>query len=120
MENFSRPPMIAPCSPLDLPIEVSEDPRQYLLRVELPGMDRQQVGVQVEGGMLRILGGHRPPSGESCVSYNPLNDTLQMRAMSALNLPEDVDPCSVVADFRGGVLLVRLPRISRGRSWWPC
>ena len=112
--------MIAPISPMDLPIEVSEDPRQYLLRVELPGMTRQHVGVQVEDGMLRILGGQRPPSGGSCVSSTPLKGTLQMRAMSALNLPEDVDPCSVVADVREGVLLVRLPRISRGRSRWPC
>ena len=112
--------MIAPFSKLDLPIEVSEDPRQYLLRVELPGMTRQHVGVQVEDGMLRILGGHRPPSAGSGISSHPLKGMLQMRAMGALNLPEDVDPCSVVADFREGVLLVRLPRISRGRSWWPC
>ncbi|MDB6140776.1 MAG: Hsp20/alpha crystallin family [Verrucomicrobiaceae bacterium] len=83
-----------------MPMAVYEEPRQYLLRVEFPGLAREQVGVRVEEGMLQIRGGQRPPS--------------------TFKLPGDVDPRSVVADFRDGVLQVRLPRLSLKRSWWPC
>ena len=100
----------------DMPMAVSEEPRQYLLRVELPGLARSQVGVQVQERMLHILGGRQQPV--SSRSENPGHREV----MSALRLPEDVDACSVVADFRNGVLQVRLPRTmsQRRRSWWPC
>ena len=90
---------------------VSEEPRQYLLKVDLPGWDREQVGIHVEDGMLQILGAQR--QGSSSFTGG------QHDVMSALSLPHDVDPCSVVADFRDGVLRVRLPRMSQKRSWWP-
>ena len=89
------------------PFAVQIEPLQYLLEVELPGMDKEDVGVQVEQGMLRIMNGaERARLGSGAV-------------VGAMRLPQDVATCSVVADFRGGVLRVRLPRSVQKRSWWP-
>ena len=102
-----------------VPVAVSEEPRQYLLRIELPGLAREQVGVLVENGMVRILSGNVPASGGHEVSSWQSEDSRHGKVMSVWSLPDDVEACSVVADFRDGVLNVRLPKVSRARSWWP-
>lgn len=99
-------------SPVEALVVVSEEPRQYLLKVELPGLAREQVEVDVEQDTLRIWGS----PAQSSFSPGPRRS---LEVMSAWKLPHDVDPCSVVADFRNGLLQVRLPRIVRQRSWWP-
>ena len=89
----------------DIPVAVQVEPRQYLLRMNLPGLAREEVGVQVEEGILRIVGRRSASSDVSGMLGNML-------------LPQDVATCSVVADFRDGILQVRLPRASLTRSWW--
>lgn len=101
-------------SPVEALVAVSEEPRQYLLKMELPGLAREQVEVDVEQDTLRIWSRPAQPSPSfGRASRQPLE------VMSAWKLPHDVDPCSVVADFRNGLLQVRLPRLVRQRSWWP-
>lgn len=86
-------------------MSVAEEPRQYLLKMNLPGLDRREVGISVEDGTLRVT------------DYTP-NSLPHGRLMSAIDLPDDVAACSVVADIQDGVLRVRLPRKSPHRSWW--
>ncbi len=95
-----------------IPAAVCEEPRQYLLTLPLPGWAREQVEVDVEQNTLRIWGSLTRPA-----SLRERQRPLEV--MSTWALPHDVDPCSVVADFRDGLLRVRLPRIARQRSWWP-
>ena len=99
----------------EVPVAVFEEPRQYLLQIELPGMAREQIGLLVEDGMVRIL------KGSFSTSSGLPEGSRDREVMSAWRLPADVETCSVVADFRDGVLKVRLPRASRARSsfGWP-
>ncbi len=98
-----------------VPVAVFEEPCQYLLEIELPGMAREQIGLLVEDGMVRVL------KGSFSTSSGLPEGSRGREVMSAWRLPDDVEACSVVGDFRDGVLKVRLPRASRSRFTfaWP-
>ncbi|MDB6120200.1 MAG: hypothetical protein JWO08_3981 [Verrucomicrobiaceae bacterium] len=106
---------IVPHNVTEVPVAVFEEPCQYLLQIELPGMAREHIGLLVEDGMVRVL------KGPFSTSPGLPEGSHGREVMSAWRLPADVEACSVVADFRDGVLKVRLPRASRARSAfaWP-
>lgn len=91
-------------------ITLAEEPRQYVLSLELPGSARDHISLLVENGTISLF--YAPPAAVSRLSS-------QRDASHTWKLPADVEAASIVADLRNGVLRVRLPRVSQSRSWWP-
>ncbi len=88
----------------------------YLVRVELPGVSREEIEVSLSGRTLSISGERvrtQPPKGARILrSERPAG-----KFSVSIRLPADVDPLGVVAQMRDGVLEVQLPKPgSRGRS----
>lgn len=90
-------------------LDISEGKAGYKIEVEIPGVDRQDVTVALEGDTLVIRGEKRHEREESdeqvhCVerSYGAFERLL--------SLPEDADADRIEASFRRGVLKLRIPR----------
>ncbi|GAB4408541.1 MAG: Hsp20/alpha crystallin family protein [Bacteroidia bacterium] len=79
----------------------------YVIELELPGIKKQEVSIQIHDGVLLIKGEKRAPEGSSAFSY----EKQERRFGSfhrAFPLPADVDMNSIKARYDDGMLTVRL------------
>ena len=89
-------------------INVFNDNDGFVLVAELPGVKKEDLDIQVRGDTLRI-------QGKKTIAYDA-GASVHRRERTAgqfdrtLTLPDDVDAAKVAADYRDGVLTVRLPK----------
>jgi HSP20 family protein len=89
-------------------INVFNDGEDFVVVAELPGVKKEDLDVQVRGDTLRI-------QGQKTIAYDE-NASVHRRERATgqfdrtLTLPDDVDAAKVSADYRDGVLTLRLPR----------
>ncbi|MEM1023177.1 MAG: Hsp20/alpha crystallin family protein [Myxococcota bacterium] len=87
--------------------DVCETPEGYRIEAELPGVDKKDVNVSLENGVLRI-------TGERKEDKETKNEKMHRREMfrgsfaRSFTLPEDADWEQVDAQFKDGILNVRL------------
>ncbi len=102
---------LTPVALVDMPWaplgDVSETDDAYIVRVELPGVNKDQVDVQLQGGELVITGEIQEDSGKGCRHRSTRRvGRFEFRA----SLPGDVNPEGVTAELSDGVLTVTVPK----------
>lgn len=95
-------------------VEVAETPEEYLVKVELPGVPRDDVRVSVEEGVLRIEGERRFEKEEEGKRFHRVERSYGSFARSFV-APDDVDAGKVTATFKDGVLSVHLPKSEQAK-----
>lgn len=100
-----------------LPLDISETPTHTVLRASLPGFARENVNVEVEDRVLTITA-TRESSSDSSVETMIRRERYSGTVSRSLALPETLDPESVDAELKDGVLTLRLTKITpeRGRK----
>jgi HSP20 family protein len=95
--------------------DVKQTPGQYVVTMDLPGMEKSNINVEVKNGML-IVSGER--SAQSEVNQ-PGQFFRQERSlgqfMRSLPLPDDAKPDDIKADYKNGVLEIKIGRTSGGK-----
>src|SRR3954463_14137608 len=89
------------------PANISANENEYLVEVEMPGVDKSGLEITVEGSELTITG-HRKtevPQGELCYCESALANFRRM-----FELGPDVDTSKIQAQMEQGVLKLRLPK----------
>ncbi len=87
-------------------LDVRESGDEYRVLVDLPGVKSEDVVVEVSDRMLTISGSRAPvETGEARRSERPFGSFVRR-----LTLPESVDPDTVTAEYRDGVLELRIPK----------
>jgi HSP20 family protein len=94
------------------PLEVIEGPGGYRLRIALPGVDHEQVGVEVLGRVLAIAGERRRPALEAEERLVMTNQEYG-RFLRQFQLPDEADPEKISARFSGGMLEISIGRKAR-------
>jgi len=96
-------------------VEVSEKENEILVRAEIPGLDPKDIDLSVENNSLILRGEkkrEKKDEKENYVhmecSYGMFNRIIPLRA--------EVDKDKVSANYKNGVLTVRLPKTSESRS----
>jgi len=92
-------------------INVGRTPRSVEVYAFAPGLDAAKIEVTLDRGVLRIAG-ERPsgiPEGDDKLSvYTRERDSGAF--LRTVSLPDDIDPASVNASYRDGVLQVSIAR----------
>jgi HSP20 family protein len=91
------------------PVDIVETPSEYLIKAELPEVNKEDIRVHVENGVL-ALEGERRAEPESEGKRFHRTERPQGRFARSFGLPEDVDPTKVRADYRDGMLLIRVAK----------
>jgi HSP20 family protein len=91
-------------------VDIVETPEHdILVKAELPEMKREDIKVSFENNVLTIEGERKFETREDKDKYHRVE-----RGYGAFRrtftMPASVDPASVSADYRDGVLTVKLPR----------
>jgi HSP20 family protein len=97
---------VAEWSPL---ADITEDGKEYLIRAELPGLKKEDVKVTVESGVLTITGERKFEKEEKDRKYHRIERAYGSFVRS-FSIPDDADGSKVQAEFKDGVLSVRLAK----------
>lgn len=90
-------------------LDVTESEEGYLLRLDLPGVAREDLSIEFHDGVLTLAGERK--SDVDAEHYTHLcTERRHGRFERAVNLPKDADPQQIEATLRDGVLTVRVAK----------
>jgi len=95
-------------------VDITEDDRQYLIKVELPEVRREDVKVTVENGVLTVSGERKFEKEEKDKKYHRVERAYGSFTRS-FTVPDDADDSAVSAEFKDGVLAIRLGKSEKAR-----
>ena len=92
------------------PVRVYNEGEDFVVVAELPGVRKEDLDVQVSGDTLRI-------KGKKAAAYEgkPGVEREAGEFDRTLTLPVQLDAAKVAAEYRDGVLTIRLPRAESER-----
>jgi HSP20 family protein len=89
-------------------LNVFTDGDGFVVEAELPGVKKEHLEVQVRGDILRIQGTKTVAHDEKASIHRRERAAGQFDR--TVTLPDEIDAAKVSAEFRDGVLRLRLPR----------
>jgi len=95
-------------------LDVAEDKDVYTVRVELPGLKRQDIQVSLQDGAL-VISGERQEEKISEGTEVHRRERFYGKFQRALTLPEPVAADKVKADYKDGVLTISLPKTEEAK-----
>jgi HSP20 family protein len=94
--------------------DVIEDEKEYLVKMELPEVKKEEVKVTVENGALRITGERKFEKEEKTKKVHRVERSYGT-FLRAFTLPEGTEGAKVTAEFKEGVLKVHLPKTEKAK-----
>jgi HSP20 family protein len=91
-------------------VDVHEEPQQFVLRADLPGVATQDINVTAEKGVLTIRGERRAEPREERKGFARI-ERAHGSFLRRFTLPENVRTDDIRAQHRNGVLEVILPKV---------
>jgi HSP20 family protein len=92
--------------------DIYEDEREYLLALDLPGINRESLDVSLDEGRLTVRGERAQTEGVGVRRA----ERPQGRFVRSFTLPDAVEREAIAADYKDGVLLLHLPKRSEKKS----
>jgi len=111
MKGFWVKPVAFPGNgELNMKVDVSEDDKGYSIHADIPGVKKEDIHIDIDGGQVSIRAEVKRESekkeGEK-VLHNERYYGMVSRSMS---LPIEVDPQAAKAEYKDGVLNLTLPK----------
>ncbi|XP_030476228.2 18.1 kDa class I heat shock protein-like [Syzygium oleosum] len=98
-------------------IERTQTPTAHVFKLDLPGVKREEVTVDLEDGRVLKI------AGEKCVEKEDRSDRWHRvergrgRFMTSFVLPENCKPHETEAAMENGVLTIRVPKLEVRNGW---
>jgi HSP20 family protein len=90
-------------------VDISETPKDYVVRAELPGVGKDDVKVNVENGVLTLSGERKSVHQDKDERFHRIERSYGIYSRS-FSLPDDVLEDKITADSNEGVLTIHLPK----------
>ena len=87
--------------------DIYEDEREYMLALDLPGIDRERLDVSLDEGRLVVRGERAAPAEGLGVRRA---ERPHGRFVRSFSLPDAVERERITADYKDGVLALHLPK----------
>jgi len=91
------------------PMDLVETENDFVLKADLPGLDADDVTIEVEDRVLTVSGERTIEHEAKKEGYYRL-ERSSGRFRRSLTLPDGVDPAKIAASFDKGVLEIRVPK----------
>ncbi len=92
-------------------VDIQETEKEYLIKADLPELKKEDVKVELRDGALTIEGERRFENEEKDKKYHKVERSYG-KFVRRFALPTEVDPATVQAEFKDGVLNVHLPKVA--------
>lgn len=98
-------------------VDVSERPKEYLIRAEIPGAKKEDIHVSIEGGYVNISAQKSSATEEHSADERVIRSECYVGAYSrGFQLPTEVVREKAKASYENGVLQLTLPKANGGTS----
>lgn len=95
-------------------VDIAEDEKEYLIKVELPEVQKDGVKVTTESGTLTISGERKAEKEERGRKFHRVECSYG-RFERSFSIPDDAEAGNVKAEFKDGVLRVHLAKSEKAR-----
>jgi len=95
-------------------VDITEDDKEYHIKAEVPEIKKHEIRVTVENGVLVISGERKFATEEKGKRYHRIERSYGSFVRS-FDLPDDADATKVNAEFKDGVLAVRIAKSDAAR-----
>ena len=96
-------------------LDVSETDTQVIVKAEVPGMDAKDIDVSLTGDTLTIKGEKKEESSTQEQNYYRM-ERRYGSFQRVLSLPASVDPAKVTAEYKNGVLSIKMERKEHAKA----
>ena len=90
--------------------DVSEGEKDIIVKAEIPGVDRKDIDISLDGRFLTIKGEKKHEKEESGEHYHRVESSFGYYHRT-IELPANVDSSSVDATYKNGVLKLKLKKV---------
>ena len=90
-------------------VDIAETNEEYQVKAEVPDVKKEDIKVSVDRGMLHIEGERKQEKEEKGKKWHRVERSYGSFSRS-FTLPEDADGTKMSAEYKNGVLHVRLPK----------
>jgi HSP20 family protein len=90
-------------------VDIKESKKTYTITVEVPGVEENDITLELTNGALTISGDKKHEKEEKDEHYHSVQRSYGF-FKRVLSLPEDVNEDGIEAKFKNGVLTITLPR----------
>lgn len=95
-------------------VDIAETAEAFEIKAELPDVKKEDVKVSVEDGELRISGERKQEKEEKGKKFHRVERSYGS-FMRSFTLPENVDDSKLSAEYKDGLLNVRLPKTEKAK-----
>ena len=92
-------------------LDLGATDQAYTITVEIPGVDQDDVKLEVSGNTLTIRGEKHQETEDKGKNYYRMERSYGA-FQRMLSLPEDVDQDNIKATFKNGILTIGMPRMA--------
>ena len=90
-------------------VDVAETEKEYIVKAELPGMDKKDIDISLTDGVLTVRGEKRHEKKEEKENYHYMESHYGTFSRS-VRLPDDASIEKIDATYTDGVLTVTVPK----------
>ena len=93
-------------------VDINESNDEYLLNAELPGLKKEDIHISFTNGVLRLEGERKKEKEEKDTNYHRVERVFG-KFCRTFRLPNTVKTDKISADFKDGILNIRLPKVEQ-------
>jgi len=112
MENFWNDPKTLDYTPR---ADILEQDDKYLINMDMPGLDKKDVKIEVEDGYL-VISGERKSEHENKKDGWLKCERSYGKFQRSFNLGGNVDESKIKAEFKNGELTLTLPKAEKAQK----
>ncbi|MCM8819773.1 MAG: Hsp20/alpha crystallin family protein [Candidatus Omnitrophica bacterium] len=94
-------------------IDISETENQYILKMDIPGMEKDSINIQIKKGYITISGQREDKIEQNQSNYFYLKERRFGYFSRTIPLPEDADEKGIKVDYKKGVLNIVIPKTKK-------
>lgn len=95
-------------------VDIFEDGDDLVIRAEIPGVEKDNVDIRVEDGTL-VLSGERKRDEELKDENSYRVERSYGKFSRSFRLPTTVDASKIVAQYKDGVIEIKLPKLAEAK-----
>ena len=96
-------------------LDVEEKDDAYIVRMDLPGMDKKDIHLTIDNNVLSIRGERRREKEEKDANYY-CSERYFGSFQRSFTLPSQVDEDKIKAEYKHGVLTITLPKTEEAKA----
>lgn len=97
------------------PVDVLESADSYLIRAELPGMNKEDFNLEVKEGVLTFSGERKLETPASGVEYRNI-ERVRGKFSRSFYLPRTVKQDEIQATYRHGIVEIYIPKAEHAKA----